>query len=65
MSFTVAELRKAIEGLPDDMPVFSYDLGGYPNGDCVGVDVYEPTNSHKDRYFDKDVIGKKILLIGA
>lgn len=39
---TIADLKKAIESLPDDMPVMAY-IGG--NGDLVPISIYEHDNT--------------------
>lgn len=36
---TVAELRKELEKLPDDMIVGAYDAGGYLTTEFVSVDI--------------------------
>lgn len=46
---TVAELRKAIEGLPDEMIVASLDAGGYTAWDFVIAKVVT-VNDPADRY---------------
>jgi hypothetical protein len=42
MMMTVGELRKLLEGLPDDMPCASYDSGGYLCWEFFGADVVDP-----------------------
>lgn len=37
---TVGELRKALEGLPDDMPVVGHDEGDYTTEDVVAEPIW-------------------------